>query len=71
MNDMKFTTAEDYLTDTILSPHGKTKAVARWVVETYGNSSHYPNNGTFHRWIAESQRVLDDPLSLENMEISG
>ena len=70
MNDMKFTTAEEYLKETILSPHGRTKLAARWVVETYGNRTDYPNNGTFDRWVEESQRVLNDPLSLENMERS-
>jgi hypothetical protein len=72
MNDMKFTTAQDYMesSSSILSPHGKTKASASWVVKTYENRTDYPNNATFHRWVKESQRVLNDPLSLENMEIS-
>ena len=70
MNDMKFTTAADYLEESILSPHGRTKISASWVVENYGSRTDYPNNGTFQRWVTESQRVLDDPLSLDNMEIS-
>lgn len=70
MNDMKFTTAEDYLQETILSPHGRTKLAASWVVETYADRTDYPNNDTFDRWVEESQRVLNDPLSLENMERS-
>ena len=70
MNDMKFTTAADYLEESILSPHGRTKLSAGWVVETYKDRKDYPNNATFQRWVTESQRVLDDPLSLENMETS-
>ena len=70
MNDMKFTTAGEYLADSILSPHGRTKMSASWVVETYQSRTDYPNNATFKRWVTESQQVVDDPLSLNNMEIS-
>lgn len=53
----------------ILSPHGKQKHVARWVVERYDGKDEYKNNPHVQRWIAASKEVLVDPNAKERQHL--
>lgn len=52
---------------SILSPHGRSYDMAKWVVE---NKSHlletdeYKNNKTMHQWIKQSQEIIDQHYKL-------
>ena len=41
----------------ILSPHGKGKNVAQWVVDRYKDG--VPDNPMVKKWIKASQQILD------------
>jgi hypothetical protein len=49
------------MTDTnlisLLSPHGKGKNMAQWVVDNFQNRTDY--NPTVERWVEASQQILD------------
>jgi hypothetical protein len=67
MNDMKFTTAGEYMEDHtwVLSPHGKQKHVAQWVVDNYEDRTDYVDNHTLHKWVMASKQILQDPDAVE------
>lgn len=68
MNDMKFTTAGEYMEDHtwVLSPHGKQKHVAQWVVDSYDGRTDYDSNVTLHKWLIASKQVLQDSTAVES-----
>ena len=41
----------------ILSPHGKSKNVAQWVLDRYKDG--VPDNPMVEKWIKASQQILD------------
>ena len=49
------------MTDTsliwLLSPHGKGKNMAQWVVDSFQDRTDY--NPTVERWVQASQQILD------------
>jgi len=71
MDDLKFTTAGDYMEDDrwILSPHGRQKHTARWVVENYENREEYYDCDLVQKWVAASKKVLEDSGSEERSSL--
>ncbi len=41
----------------VLSPHGKGKNMAQWVVDNFQNRTDY--NPTVEKWVKASQQILD------------
>lgn len=67
MNDLKFTTAGEYMEDHrwMLSPHGRDKQTAKWVVDNYDGNPYYEDDALVQRWVAASKQVLEDPTAPE------
>ena len=40
----------------LLSPHGKTKVVAQWVIDNYAENQY---NEMIVKWVKASQQILD------------
>lgn len=71
MNDMKFTTAGEYMEDHtwILIPHGKQKHVAQWVVDNYEDRVDYEDNLIVQKWITSSKQILQNPNAVEKSDL--
>jgi len=58
------------MTDTsliwVLSPHGKGKNMAQWVIDNFQDRTDY--NPTVERWVEASQQILDTEEKLGLVE---
>lgn len=55
----------------ILSPHGKSLDMAKWVVEHKApllNTDEYKNHITMRQWIEQSQQIIDQHTQNEEEE---
>lgn len=44
---------------SILSKHGKSEDVCRWVIEHYDGNEMYLENKTVQQWVEDSKLVLE------------
>jgi len=69
--DMKFTTAGEWAEDFrwVLSPHGRQKHTAEYIIEKYAERDDYLDNTTVQRLVTASKQVLADEESEEKSSL--
>lgn len=53
----------------MLSPHGKQKHMAQWVVDNYDGRPDYENHKLVQQWISASKQILQDPTTEERSSL--